>query len=188
VSIAYLIVWAWQEHQIAAKQRQTEPESRLVVLIDELEAHLHPQWQRAVLPALMEAYNILSDSLQVQCILTTHSPLVLASAEPIFDPNRDQLFHFALSHSTGTVSLCELDFIQFGDTAKWLTSPVFELKQARSTEAERAIEDAKRLQLDDEPSREAVKEVSERLVRYLAEDDAFWPRWLGFAGKFGVEL
>lgn len=188
VSIAYLIVWAWKEHIIAAKQRHTEPESRLVVLIDELEAHLHPQWQRTVLPALMEASNILSNSLQVQYILTTHSPLVMASAEPIFDPDRDQLFHFALSRTTGTVSLHEVDFIQLGDAAKWLTSPVFEMKQARSVEAEQAIEDAKRLQLDDHPSQEAVNEVSKRLVRYLAEDDAFWPRWVGFAEKFGVEL
>lgn len=44
-----------------------------VLLIDELEAHLHPKWQRAVLPALKQA---LPD---VQIIVSTHSPFVISS-------------------------------------------------------------------------------------------------------------
>lgn len=44
-----------------------------VVLIDEVELHLHPAWQRRVLPALMETFPNL------QFIVTTHSPQVLGS-------------------------------------------------------------------------------------------------------------
>ena len=46
-----------------------------VVLIDELDLHLHPRWQRVALPALRSAFP------RLQLIVTTHSPQVLSSAE-----------------------------------------------------------------------------------------------------------
>lgn len=45
---------------------------RGVVLIDEVDLHLHPAWQRSVLPRLLATFP------NVQFIVTTHSPLVLA--------------------------------------------------------------------------------------------------------------
>jgi hypothetical protein len=84
--------------------------------------------------------------------------------------------------------LREIDFIKFGDISSWLTSPVFELRHARSKEAEAAIENAKALQLLANPSVEEIRQVSGRLVKYLAQDDKFWPRWIYFAEKFGVQL
>ena len=46
-----------------------------VVLIDELDLHLHPRWQRVALPCLREAFP------RLQFIISTHSPQVLSSAE-----------------------------------------------------------------------------------------------------------
>ena len=46
-----------------------------VVLIDELDLHLHPRWQRVALRRLREAFP------RLQLIVTTHSPQVLSSAE-----------------------------------------------------------------------------------------------------------
>ena len=51
-------------------------ELQAVILIDELEAHLHPRWQRTVIPLLREIFP------RCQFIVTTHSPLVVAGAEP----------------------------------------------------------------------------------------------------------
>lgn len=45
-----------------------------IVLIDEIDLHLHPSWQRRVLENLMQAFPLL------QFIVTTHSPQVMASA------------------------------------------------------------------------------------------------------------
>ena len=46
-----------------------------VVLIDELDLHLHPRWQRVALPRLCDAFP------RLQFIITTHSPQLLSSAE-----------------------------------------------------------------------------------------------------------
>lgn len=48
-------------------------ESPGIILVDEIELHLHPLWQRTVVPALQAAFP------NVQLLLTTHSPQVLAS-------------------------------------------------------------------------------------------------------------
>ena len=49
---------------------------RAIVLVDEIEAHLHPRWQRTVVPLLREVFP------SCQFVVTTHSPLVTASAGP----------------------------------------------------------------------------------------------------------
>jgi predicted ATP-binding protein involved in virulence len=46
-----------------------------VVLIDELDLHLHPRWQRDALPRLRAAFP------RLQLVVTTHSPQVLSSVE-----------------------------------------------------------------------------------------------------------
>ena len=47
-----------------------------VVLIDEIELHLHPKWQRAIVPALTRTFP------NCQFIVTTHSPQVLSEVQP----------------------------------------------------------------------------------------------------------
>ena len=46
-----------------------------VVLIDKLELHLDPRWQRVALPRLRSTFP------RLQLVVTTHSPQVLSSAE-----------------------------------------------------------------------------------------------------------
>ena len=46
-----------------------------IVLIDEIELHLHPSWQQTVLPRLIEIFP------NVQFIVTTHSPQVITSLD-----------------------------------------------------------------------------------------------------------
>ncbi|MFM8296677.1 MAG: AAA family ATPase, partial [Microcystaceae cyanobacterium] len=47
-----------------------------IVLIDEIELHLHPQWQHRIIPRLTETFP------NCQFIVTTHSPLVLGHVRP----------------------------------------------------------------------------------------------------------
>jgi predicted ATP-binding protein involved in virulence len=46
-----------------------------IVLIDEIELHLHPQWQRQIIPCLLHTFP------NIQFIVTTHSPQVLGNVE-----------------------------------------------------------------------------------------------------------
>jgi len=186
LSMAYLLLWAWQEHELACSQMSSETLRTIVLIVDELEAHLHPKWQRTALPALLEIGEYLGEQVDVQLIAATHSPMALASTEPVWDEERDVLYHLELK-STG-VKLQQYPYVRYGDVSSWLTSPIFELSQARSREAERAIQRAKDLQLEDHPSPDAVAEATAELRRTLAADDKFWPRWLYFAEANGVSL
>lgn len=47
-----------------------------VVLIDEVELHLHPAWQRKVIPTLRDTFP------NCQFIVTTHSPQVISNVKP----------------------------------------------------------------------------------------------------------
>lgn len=49
--------------------------ARGIVLIDELDMHLHPSWQQVILTSLREAFPL------IQFIVTTHSPQVLTSID-----------------------------------------------------------------------------------------------------------
>lgn len=51
-------------------------EAEAVVLIDEIDLHLHPQWQRDVVNKLTRAFP------ECQFIATTHSPQVIGEVEP----------------------------------------------------------------------------------------------------------
>lgn len=184
--LAYLMIWSWQEHEIAAERLGRDPLRRMMVVVDELEAHLHPKWQRIVLPALMGVGDLLSSDLALQVVAATHSPMILASMETTFNSSTDLLYHL---YGVGNVVKLEATpFVKYGDASGWLTSPLFGLRHARSQEAERAIEKAKNLQLADEPEFDEIKSVSSQLKLYLAGDDKFWPRWLYFAEQHGVIL
>jgi len=188
VTLAYLIVWAWYEHKIGAELTHSNTESRMVILIDEIEAHLHPKWQRVILPALLNIKSLLSSKLEIQFIISTHSPLVLTSAESSFSDDTDGLFNIVINPNTGEAELNTIDFIKYGQVNSWLTSPVFNLGQARSQGAEKAIEEAKKLQLKPNPQSAEVAFVHEMLLKELPEADSFWPRWLFFAEQNGVTL
>jgi hypothetical protein len=188
IGLCYVMVWAWHEHLRHSEIVRRQPQRRLVLLIDEVEAHLHPRWQRLIVPGLMEAIQELSSALTPQVHLATHSPMVMASAEPLFNDELDNLHHLKLVGNN--VALDELPFIRRGTADRWLMSDVFELPLARSVDAERAIRDAKTLQdlRGKEVDPTEVADVHSRLVRYLASDDTFWPRWTFFAEQHGVKV
>ena len=188
ITLAYLIVWAWNEHKENCKYRGLKPDSRIVVMVDELEAHLHPKWQRAILPALTEIHKYLASELEIQFIISTHSPLIMVSAESVFHPEIDKIFQIKLSQDGSDAILSEEQFIKYGQINSWLTSPIFDLGQARSITAENAIKKAKKLQLEDNPSSSEVLAVHKELLECLAQNDSFWHRWLYFAEEHGVSI
>lgn len=185
LALAYLIVWSWSEHNAQSDLIRRPPLERIVLVIDEIEAHLHPKWQRSIVPSVISVISDIAKFVDTQIHIATHSPLVLASAEPIFDQSSDALHHLDLAGHSVVVD--QVEFVKEGTIDSWLTSEIFGLSHARSIEGERAIEIAKFLQLQDDPDPLEVARANSTLVKVLADDDPFWPRWRFFAEQFGGE-
>ncbi|MBE7503762.1 MAG: AAA family ATPase [Verrucomicrobiales bacterium] len=179
VGLAYMLLWSWSEHVRASELLGEEPTRQVVLLFDELESHLHPRWQRTILSSLLSIATSLHDQAAIQLIAATHSPLILASAEPFFDSTRDAWFDLDLEWKN--VVLRRRDFVPRGDVSNWLTSEAFDLKCARSLEAERAIEQARAVLREAAPTRKAIDDADAGLRKAgLPDIDPFWVRW----GKF----
>ncbi|WP_332701430.1 AAA family ATPase [Devosia sp.] len=182
LSIAYLLVWAWTEHAQSAEGVNRRPFSTPVVLLDELEAHLHPKWQRQILPALVRMLEGFGAGVLAQIHVATHSPLVLASVEPMAN-DHDSIHHLFLDDSE--VRLRSMTFERQGTVDAWLMSDFFDMDSARSKAAEDVIEAAKSLQIQgsDAPRRDVLR-VHQRLREVLPDDDEFWIRWNFFRRSF----
>ena len=180
-ALAYLLVWTWREHLRASERTRRKPAREVIFLIDEIECHLHPQWQRRIVPALLNVMEALTgQKVPVQLIVATHSPLVLASVEPSFEVTKDGVFHLQLREGQAVIE--QEAWAKQGDVVNWLVSPAFGLQQARSVEAEAAIEAAEawmrgdKAQLPEHLNTQA--RIHKALEHSLAGHDDFWPRWI----------
>ena len=183
VALAYLLVWAWQEHLRASKLLAQEPTNQVIFLIDEIESHLHPQWQRSILQTLLGVMQTLTEDAQatVQVITATHSPLVLASVEPVFDPDQDAWFDIDLVNGaagqTRRVAVEKKVWVRQGDAARWLTSDAFDLQSARSLDAEVLLEEAALALSEDDFDQDRARALDAKLRQVLGDTDPFWMRW-----------
>ncbi|OAI22457.1 hypothetical protein A1355_02285 [Methylomonas koyamae] len=80
LSLGYQTMTAWMV-DLAAQLFKHYPNSAnpiaepAVVLIDEIDLHLHPKWQRTIMAYLSERF------VNTQFIVTAHSPLIVQAAE-----------------------------------------------------------------------------------------------------------
>jgi predicted ATPase len=123
LSLGYRTMIAWMV-DLASRLCERYPNSKdplaepAVVLIDEIDLHLHPSWQRALLKHLTERFP------NTQFIVTAHSPLVIQAApEARIVVLRRQGGHVVIDDSPKAVSGWRVDQI--------LTSDLFDLPSAR---------------------------------------------------------
>jgi energy-coupling factor transporter ATP-binding protein EcfA2 len=99
-----------------------------VVLIDEVDLHLHPTWQRQLGPRLMQVFP------RFQFIVTSHSPFIAQAA------TRDGLFVFWARSANAPVQMIQPAPQVSGWTAEQiLLSPLFGLSDTRNPETERLL-------------------------------------------------
>jgi len=178
LALAYLLVWAWHEHRAASQLLGEPPSDRVTLLVDEVEAHLHPRWQRVILPAVLDAVTGLG-APESQAVCVTHSPLVLASLEGRWNPHSDRLFVFSLEGAPGERPRPELREVPWrtrGDVNAWLTSEVFDLGQPRSLAAERVIEHAREIMRRPGEDAASLGEVARQLAEVVPETDPLLAR------------
>lgn len=181
IALAYLLVWAWQEHGKASVILGQPRTNQIIFLIDEIEAHLHPKWQRRIIQALLSVMTELTSEAEVQLITATHSPLVMASVEPFFDPGQDAWFDLDLvvnpQQGTAKVELAKRHFVRMGDAAQWLMSEAFDLDSAGSLEAGQARREAASALANGPLDTQQIRDLDDRLRQVLSDTDPFWMRW-----------
>ena len=181
LALAYILTWACHEDAERSRLMKSPSTGGVTVIIDEIEAHLHPLWQRSIISALLKTIDDLNPGKPHQFHISTHAPLVLASLEPFYDETKDRLFHFKLDEDQRAVAE-EIIWTPHGTSSYWLTSPIFGLVEARSREAETAIQAAKDFMVgktEKLPQNLQTKEqIHEALKSSLPGQDPFWPRWM----------
>jgi AAA domain, putative AbiEii toxin, Type IV TA system len=180
LGLAYALVWTWSRHVDAAALSGVPAADRFVLLVDEVECHLHPRWQRVVLPALLDAAATLHDPpLEVQIVASTHSPLVAASVEPLFDEDRDRLLH--LHHEGFVVRLVDMPWAKHTDANSWLTARPMGLRRPTAVAAERVLVAADAFMRGDlatlPPDLASFASIDAELRRVVAETHPVWVRW-----------
>lgn len=92
-----------------------------MVLVDEIDLHLHPEWQRSVTASLSVAFPNL------QFVFTTHSPIVAGSL------NRENIFVMETDHDSGESSIKQYEERIYGlDSEDVLLSSYFNLTSTRA--------------------------------------------------------
>ena len=181
LALSYLLVWAWQEHLLASTLLGKNPARQIIFLIDEVEVHLHPSWQRRVVRALLQVVQRLHVQTDVQLLLVTHSPLVMASVEPHFDPGRDRWWDLDLDPETRGVELIPQHFERLGDANSWLRSEAFDQDDVGSLEREETLKEARKIihqrERGEAVDSQKVQRLEQEMQKVLGSTDPFWNRW-----------
>lgn len=112
-----------------------------VVLIDEIEQHLHPKWQHTIVSRLKQQFP------NIQFIATTHSPLVASSVGQLLrSTGRDKLVHLLLEDKN-IVKKTELDCMSLKglDLEQILGSRAFDYETSIDPEVNPILAEASKL-------------------------------------------
>jgi len=141
-----------------------------IVLIDEIEQHLHPKWQEDVVPSLRTLFPAL------QFISTTHSPLVASSVGELGDRvTRRELYHLQLG-SNNRVSASAHSSMRGWRADQVLASGVFDTTISSDSEIDDLLRQASAL-LSKGSGRSAAEsrrltQMRQILVRHMIGDEA----------------
>lgn len=145
-----------------------------VVLIDEIDLHLHPKWQRRVVTDLMQAFP------KVQFVATTHSPFVIQSLPPandvqlvnLDDPGEKDVRNKSIEDITEWIQGVELPqrsqrYVQMMDKASEYFTMLKEESGATEAERQQTRRELERLTLpfSDSPGFQALIRMEELAAR-----------------------
>lgn len=133
-----------------------------IVLIDELEQHLHPRWQRKIIGLLHEQFET------TQFIATTHSPLCAAGTADLDDSNY-RLVKFGLSDDESFVRSEPLSSLRGLRADQVLTSSAFDLAETRNTAIAAILEEFRELLLKETLDEAEIKRLGVLRVQVETE-------------------
>lgn len=109
-----------------------DPESGpALVAVDEIDAHMHPAWQRSLVPQLKKLFP------QIQFLVTTHSPMIVGN----LDKEKGEIV-FKVRREGSRVVFDQPDVKTKGLRAdQILTSPLFAFETSRDVETEAMLKE-----------------------------------------------
>jgi len=114
--------------------QEEEPRKQYaLVLMDEIDAHMHPKWQQSLVPSLTELFP------NVQFIATTHSPLIVGGMPT------EQVFRFARDENGKVIQLEIESDMTMGRTDQILTASLFGLETTLDKITQKEIEEYQKL-------------------------------------------
>ena len=125
-----------------------------ILLIDEIENHLHPTWQRRVIPALLDHFPGL------QIFATTHSPFVVAGLEA-------GQVHVLRRDENGVVIASTENRDVIGWTADEILRGLMEVDDPTDDATAAAAKELRELQDEGPKSDEKAEEVRQQRIREL---------------------
>ena len=132
--------------------------SEAIVLIDEIELHLHPSWQQRVLSDLARTFP------NTQFIVSTHSPQVLTSVRP------EQIV--ALRQEGDRVSAFQANVATYGAKAGNVLSSVMGVNERPQNTFTDVLDDYVRLVSDGQGESQEALELRRKLVELSPMDPA----------------
>jgi len=113
---------------------EEQPRERYaLVLIDEIDAHMHPEWQQSLVHDLTELFP------NVQFVATTHSPLIVGGMPT------EQVFRFARDDDGHVVQVEIEPDMTMGRTDQVLTGSLFGLETTLDKSTQNEIEEYQKL-------------------------------------------
>ena len=106
-----------------------------IVIIDEIEQHLHPKWQKRVISDLREAWP------QVQFFAATHSPLVARSFQPYPSDGPQRHYHLWDSEEKTEVEAVRVQPLGDKRTDQVLATEAFDFLIDNDPEVDRILEE-----------------------------------------------
>ena len=135
--------------------QEEEPRKQYaLVLMDEIDAHMHPKWQQSLIPSLTELFP------NVQFIATTHSPLIVGGMPT------EQVFRFARDENGKVIQLEIESDMTMGRTDQILTASLFGLETTLDKITQKEIEEYQKLLSKSSRTPEEAEEF-QRLHRTL---------------------
>ena len=185
VALTYFLLWGWYEHLRVSKLLGSDRSNQVIFLIDEIESHLHPSWQRVIVPSILNVMKLLHKEANVQLITATHSPLIMSSIEPEFNEATDAWFDIDFEKENKTVVLQKCNFEKLGGSDSWLCSNAFDLSSTRSIQGEQLVEKASFLLRQEKPNKNDIQKINQELVESLNQRDPYLIRWRFICEKEG---
>ncbi len=138
---------------IANPARKNPLQGEGIVLIDEIDLHLHPKWQHMVVPGLREVFP------NCQFLITTHSPHVITHVKP------ESMF---LLTETETGILVDKPVESYGKNVDRILEDLMGLESTRPGQVSVAL--ARLYDLIDQGKLEEAQRVLEMLKNLIGED------------------